>query len=219
MRTRLYTWPEAGATFTAADPDGISLSQSTAGAANLTITGIEASGGSWTPTVPRFALITSVSSDESGKTFTFTGTDRNGDPLTEAIAGPTAAGTVATTQNWGSITQIAVSAALTANVIVGTNAAADTKVIPLDRYASDISYDVHLSAGASLTWNWQYTLEDPRGSGYTAPDGQDAKWYNDSGTQTGDLSRTSDGPLSACRVEITGYTSGILSMNLNTANR
>ena len=54
----------------AADPDGVCTTQSTSGAANLTIDGALTDGGVATLIPARNATITSAGSSETGKTFT-----------------------------------------------------------------------------------------------------------------------------------------------------
>jgi hypothetical protein len=104
----------------AADPDGISTSQTTGGAANLTITGALASAGVATLVPARNVTITSGGSDERARTFTVTGTDVNGNAVTEDITGPNTSATVPGTKIFLTVTQVAVNGALTGNVTVGT---------------------------------------------------------------------------------------------------
>ena len=107
-------------TIAAADPNGVCLTQSTGGAANLSIDGALTSGSVATLVPARNATITSGGSSETGKTFTFTGTDVSGNAVTEAISGPGTSATVSTTKVFKTITQIAVDAALTGDVTVGS---------------------------------------------------------------------------------------------------
>ena len=104
----------------AADPNGVCTAQTTGGAANLTIDVALTDGGVATLVPARNATITSAGSSETGKTFTFTGTDANGNAVTEAISGPGSSATVSTTNVFKTITQIAVDGALTGNVTVGS---------------------------------------------------------------------------------------------------
>ena len=104
----------------AADPDGVCTTQSTSGAGNLAIDGALTSGGVATLVPARNATITSAGSSETGKTFTFTGTDVNGNSVTETLNGPGSSATVSTSNVFKTITQIAVSAALTGDVTVGS---------------------------------------------------------------------------------------------------
>ena len=126
----------------AADPNGICVSQTTAAAANLTLNGAlcatvngnsiyaPALGSAVSTTADaawaRKIGITS-SGNDSGITFTVTGTDVDGKALSETITGPNA-GTVYTTNstaaNFKSVTKIATSGATTGNITVGTAAVA-----------------------------------------------------------------------------------------------
>ena len=104
----------------AVDPNGVCEAQTTGGAANLTIDGALTSGGVATLVPVRNATVTSAGSSETGKTFTFTGRDANNNAVTETLNGPGSSATVSTTKVFKTITQIAVSGALTGNVTVGS---------------------------------------------------------------------------------------------------
>ena len=126
----------------AADTDGICASQTTSAAADLTLNGAlcatvngnsiyaPALGSAVSTTADaawaRKIGITS-SGNDSGITFTVTGTDVDGKALSETITGPNA-GTVYTTNstaaNFKSVTKIATSGATTGNITVGTAAVA-----------------------------------------------------------------------------------------------
>ena len=104
----------------AVDPNGVCEAQTTGGAANLTIDGALTSGGVATLVPVRNATVTSAGSSETGKTFTFTGTDANDNAVTETLNGPGSSATVSTTKVFKTITQITVNGALTGNVTVGS---------------------------------------------------------------------------------------------------
>ena len=126
---------------TAADTNGICTSQTTSAAANLTLNGAlcaNINGNSvYAPSVSGTAAtadgawarkigITSDGND-SGITFTVTGTDVNGKALSETVTGPsstTVYSTNSTAANFKSVTKIATSAATTGNITVGTAAVA-----------------------------------------------------------------------------------------------
>ena len=74
---------------TAADADGISLSQTPLAAGNLTITGALASGGVATMDTQRRVLITAAGNEVS-KTFTIYGTNKDGFAISESLTGPNA---------------------------------------------------------------------------------------------------------------------------------
>jgi hypothetical protein len=104
------------------DADGITTSASLSGAGTLAINGALASTGTVTLSSGRQVTITSAS-DDTGVTFTVTGTDVNGAAQTEAITG--ADGAAATsTKYFKTITEIANSAASAGAVTAGINALA-----------------------------------------------------------------------------------------------
>lgn len=101
----------------APDADGIALTQSAAGAANLTLNGAAVTSGVATLATPRNVTITSVGND-AGITFTVTGTDQYGDPLVEQITGPNAT-LAAGKKAFKTVTKIATSGASAGNVTAG----------------------------------------------------------------------------------------------------
>jgi len=105
-------------TAAAADPNGISTAATIGSATNLTINGALADGGSVTMDSPRNVTILSAA-DDSGITFTVTGTDESNVAQTEVITG--ADSTTATGSSFfKTVTQIATSAASTGNVSAGS---------------------------------------------------------------------------------------------------
>ena len=106
----------------ALDADGISTAATLSGSGNLTINGALASGGSCTFDAGRIVTILSAG-DDSGDTFTVTGTDVNGDAQTEDITGANA-GTATGTKYFKTVTQIATDGASAGNVSAGVNASA-----------------------------------------------------------------------------------------------
>ena len=96
----------------ALDADGISTAATLSGAGNLTIGGALASGGSCTFNAGRIVTILSAG-DDSGDTFTVTGTDVNGDAQTEEITGA---------KYFKTVSQIATDGASAGNVSAGVNA-------------------------------------------------------------------------------------------------
>lgn len=102
-----------------ADPDGVAEAQAVAGAGNLTLDGTLVSGGVATLDVPRAVAVDSSNSGDTTQTATVTGTDVYGNAMVETIAfnGTTA---VSGQKAFKTVTQIAISAALTGNANVGT---------------------------------------------------------------------------------------------------
>jgi VCBS repeat-containing protein len=112
---------DAQATFieaAAADTDGVCVAQSVSSATDLTINGALASGGAVTFDQPRNVTILSAGND-SGITFTVTGTDETASAVTETITGANT-GTATGTTYFATISQIASSGAAAGNVSVGS---------------------------------------------------------------------------------------------------
>lgn len=119
----------------AADADGVAQSQTPAGAADLTLNGALVTDGvgilaTAGQRVGRRVLVTTVS-DESGKTLTIYGTGPLGNSISESMTGPNAT-TGYTVQDFVTVTRVAVSAAFTGAVTVGTNGIGGTAWVPLD---------------------------------------------------------------------------------------
>lgn len=112
------------------DADGISVAAAVAAAGNLTLGGALTSGGTFTADYPRQIAVTS-DADDSGRTFTVTGTDPNGLAQTEAITGPNTT-TVESTKYFKTITSIAADDACAGNISVGTVDEFVTNTIPLE---------------------------------------------------------------------------------------
>jgi len=104
-----------------ADPDGISTAATLSGAGNLTINGALADGGSVTFDQPRNVTILSAAND-TGDTFTVTGTDETGAAQTEAITGANS-DTAVGTKYFSTVTQIASSGATGGDVSAGSGTA------------------------------------------------------------------------------------------------
>jgi hypothetical protein len=155
----------------AKDPNGVCAAVTTTAAGNLTIGGALATGGVATLTTPRNVSITSTA-NESGDTFTITGTDVYGEAVTEDIAGPNA--TIARGKKaFKTITQVAVDGALTSTAIdVGTDDSlglpvrlADLgKLIAFTADGLDGSASSTVTAGLASTGTSTATTADIRGT-------------------------------------------------------
>lgn len=193
-------------TLTAASANSVCLSQTPGGAGNLTINGALASGGVATMDVARHLSVASTA-NLSALTFTFTGTDRYGQALTEAIAGPNN-GTVKTTRNFKTVTQIAISGAAGGALTVGTADEAETAWVPLDYTRKPyVMAAVQLSSGASLTWGIQWTntpLESDGFQGHSAYAVDDALLTARTASGAGGTEAAATG----IRMKITGFSSG-----------
>lgn len=155
-------------TLSAAVGNAVCASQTPAGAGAMTINGANASGGVYTApnSTPRHLSITTAA-DESAKTFTIVGTDRNGAAMTYATAGASSATTTVYPVNFNTITSVTVSGATTGAITIGFAAAANTGWIPLDRFAKpEIGLSAQLTVDAGLTYTLQTTNADLQASGF-----------------------------------------------------
>lgn len=104
------------------DTDGIATGfETTAGAADLTLDGVQSAAGVATLDVPRNVTLTGTDSatDLSSVTFTITGADEYGDVLVETIAGPNGTATTAGKKAFKTVTTARAGAAVAGGVNVG----------------------------------------------------------------------------------------------------
>lgn len=149
------------ATLATADADGIAQSQTPGAAGNLTINGALATSGVATLTslgAARQVLVTTVS-DESGKTLTIYGTSATGTAISETMTGPNAT-TGTTTLYFQTVTRVAVSAAFTGAVTVGTNGIGGTRWVALNLHAQPFNVSVAAVVSGTVNYTCQYTYDD-----------------------------------------------------------
>lgn len=97
-----------------ADVDGIAAVQLVGGAGNLTLDGVQVSGGVATLDVPRNFTLTVATTNHSARTFTVYGTDEYGASLVETLAGPNN-NTVSGKKAFKTVTRVAVDGAIATN--------------------------------------------------------------------------------------------------------
>lgn len=198
-------------TMATADRNGICAAQTPVGAGNFTIDGALATGGVATMDVPRHVSFYS-DGDESGDTYTITGTDRYGKALTETVTGPNTT-TVYSTKNFKTITQVATSGAGTGNIEVGSGNQLESQLIPIDSYAEKISVACTLSVSASLTYNIYHTLSNIFASGFTE---DDAVYHDNFGAFIANTDEVTDGPVTGVRIGVSSFSSGTLTIRILT---
>lgn len=140
-----------------ASANAICLSQTPSGAGNLTLNGALVASGVATMDKSRRVLVT-CAGNETGKTITVYGTDWNGNPISEVLAGPNAT-TVQSLYDFATVTQIAVSAAFAGAATVGTSAVASSRPIFLDSWAAaQVALQVDVTGTVNATV--QQSLDD-----------------------------------------------------------
>jgi VCBS repeat-containing protein len=195
----------------AAVANTVCLSQTPGGAGNLTINGGSASGGVATLDVARRVAIAGTG-NEAGKTFTITGTDRAGNLISEALAGPNNS-TVYTTKDFKTVTQIAVSAGTAAAITAGTNGVLSSGWLVLDRYNfGGIAFGITTTGVVNYTV--EHTDDDPFQMPAVAGSAGAADIYLNPFPhptvtgQVGSAHGTYSDPVSAVRITINSYTAG-----------
>lgn len=192
------------------DADGLADGVDSTGS-SVALTGALTSGGSFTSAdgMGRIIIIKDASTvDQSGATFTVTGTDPNGNSQSEAITGPTSGATVASTKYFKTVTSIAIaSPAEACTVDVGTRDATSTaagQIIPLNYY-DDIAATIAVDVSGTVNFTVQETFDSVLDT-----TGQSANWANISAlaSKTADTTSTASVHASAVRVLITSQTDG-----------
>ncbi len=197
------------------DRDGVSTAQTTAGAGNLTITGVLASGGAVTFDVPRRVSIYSAG-NLSSLTFTVTGTDRQGQALSEDVTGPNNA-TVLTTAKFATVTQVAVSGTVGTNVEVGVTAALESKWIPIDHGKNPTSISISGAQTGTMTWGVEWTNREIIGLREHEIVGATAHGTATNKSASYAEMTAAHGPATAMRFVISSWTSGTLTGTIQQA--
>lgn len=200
-----------------ASDNNVALSQTPAGAGNFTLNGATAGGSPVVATLdmPRRVALTFVG-NETGHTFTLYGYDSvvGGNTISESIAG-TGAGIVVSTLDYGRITRVAISAAATGAVKVGTVATggvASSAWQLVDPYLAPQAVSINVDVSGTINYSIQYTYGDIMGTwsnGNWTPATLPPIQVLDDAIQasvTADGETTFNNPISAWRVLINSLT-------------
>lgn len=193
------------------DTDGICASQTPTGAGSLSINGVEASSdGTWaSPDATAHRVgITSVG-DDSGRTFTITGTVR-GHAVTEAVVGANA-GTAESTQYFDYISDTSVDDATADAVTVGVVDEA-ILVIPVDYTVPNLGITIVVTG--TITYSLDHTQTNihavDRKTGLITNAYTDWNWINNSDISSATTSAESGYvfPIEAIRIRVESYSTG-----------
>lgn len=186
------------------DADGITVAETLGGAGNFAITGALASGGSVTFDYARQLLQTAVG-NETARTFTITGTDRDGRAQVVTMAGVNAT-TAETTTYWKTVTRIASDGATAGNVSFGTVDEVTSQTIPLNYYAAEAA-TVAVDVTGTVNYTVQQAFQDVES---VLSAGNDLTWYDVSAlaAQTADLVSLITHRATAVRLVVNSYSSG-----------
>lgn len=142
----------------AASANNIALSQTPGAAGNLVLNGSTVANGVATLDAARQILLTTTA-DETGLTFTFTGTTFNGQAAVETIAGVNN-GTASPKTNFKTLSQIAVSGAAAGALTVGTSGVATSPWVRFDDWGFDTIF-IQADVTGVASYTIQSTLDDP----------------------------------------------------------
>lgn len=140
----------------ASTANSIATSQTPLAAGNLTLT-----SSPFKLTTPQRILFTPVGAEATnGTIWTVSGTDWNGNTVTETVNGTNAPTTAQSLYDYSTVTQIAVNKAQAGAVTVGTNGVGSSRPIFLDTFApapTSLQVDVTGTVNATV----QQSLNDP----------------------------------------------------------
>jgi len=187
--------------------DGLADGNSSAGA-TVTLDGALTSGGAFTSADGlgrRLTILDLGADDQTGSTYTITGTDPDGIAQTEAILGPGASAAVTTTKYFRTVTSITIFLPTVGSTVdIGTVDEARSATVPLN-YRSETD-SVH-SVDVTGTINYTVNVAFQPLLGMVAPS-QSLKWFaaTDLAAQTADLAKTVATGATACQFQINSFT-------------
>jgi hypothetical protein len=144
--------------YTAAAANNISASQSP-GAGAILINGSLATAGVATLDAARRVLITSGGND-SGITFTVTGTNFSGAPLTETVTGSNAT-TVGTTQDFKTVSGVTHTGSVASTITIGTSGIGSSPWYMPDRHLTPMNLGIGVVVSGTINFTVEYTYDDP----------------------------------------------------------
>lgn len=188
---------------TAVDADGVCASQSP-GAGAITLNGALVTDGVATFGAAQKVRLTSGGND-SGLTFVFTGTDANGRPQTESVAG-TVSSNSDTTKYFKTVTAITKDGATAGTIVVGNLIASVSPSLELLRdQPNPAQYGIGCVIGGTVTYGLEQTYD---GSTWFAHAVITAKSANADGSLLF--------PVAALRLAVSASTSGSVTATVVT---
>lgn len=191
---------------TAVDADGVCASQSP-GAGAILINGALATAGVATFGAAQKVRLTSGGND-SGITFTFVGTDADGNVQSETVAG-TSASNSDTTKFYKTITAITASAAVATTIIVGNLIASVSPTLKINTSMNPVNFNLltQLISGTA-TWGMDYTFDEAKTVNNT--------WIADSTVtaKSANFESTWTKPISGLRLNLTASSSGVVALKV-----
>lgn len=188
------------------DADGLAAANDSSGA-TLTLDGVLTSGGTFTSADGlgrQIAITDTATVDQSGATFTITGTNANGQPITDDVVGPASTATVLSAKLFYTVTSIAIDTpAVGGTVNVGTTQIVESKTVPVNWMESDGCTVAIMGAVGTFQVDLQETFDD------ILKDGVDsANFWVKQADKTADGAFTMTPRATGVRVSFDSYTDG-----------
>lgn len=184
-----------------------SVTSSAAAAGNVSV-GIN---GTWTADKPREVIFTPAGAD-SGITYTITGTDWTGNPVTETVTGADNPATSVSVINYATISSITTSGSTASTSTIGTDGVAVSRPVFMDGFAF-APVGLQVDATGTVDYTVQSTMDDVLSVGIAS-----VTWLNstDSGVvgATATKSSTFTYIPQAIRVKLNSGT-GSIAMTIN----
>lgn len=154
-----------GPALVASSANNIALSQTPGAAGNLTLNGALVTGGvavigTATGTAERITFTPAGAEATNSTVWTVTGTDWNGNVVTETINGVNNPATATSTYDYKTVTQIAVNKAQAGAVTVGTAGVGASRPIFLDTFAPGPT-GIQVDVSGTANYTVQSSLDNP----------------------------------------------------------
>lgn len=104
-------------------------------------------------------IVLTFGTDDTGNTYTITGTNAGGNPLVEQVAGGATSST--TVSHFQSVSQITASKASAGTVTVGTNGVGSSGFVALNYHAQPVNISVSSIVSGTISYTVQWTYDDP----------------------------------------------------------
>jgi len=191
------------------DADGLADGNSSAGA-TVTLDGALTSGRAFTSAdglAHQLSIIDIGADDQTGATYTITGTDSDGIAQTEDIAGPGASATIETTKYFLTVTRIAIASPVAGSTVdIGTVDEVVSKTIPCN-YRSYGAATFAVDVTGTIDYTVQETLDEIH---LKSNPSADSSWFDLTAltAKTADLLAQGTLHVTASRLVVNSYSSG-----------
>ena len=105
-------------------------------------------------------IIFTSGGNDTGITFTITGTDSTGNPITETVTGASG-GAASSVLSYLTVTSVLTSGAVATTIKVGTNGVADSPWARLDNWGALAEVAIQVNGSGTVNWTVRQTTDDP----------------------------------------------------------